>query len=240
LILAISSITFFFFLFLFFFFKNINKNKIKYNMPTYYDILQVPSDASTEEIKKSYRKLAMTWHPDKNPTPEAQEKFKEISNAFSVLNDDKKRRIYDAYGEEGLSGGGGAYAQAYASPEDIFRSVFGGGDGDFLGSLFSGAFGGGSRRRQQQQQQPRKTKDVMHYIDVTLNEAFCGAQRKLQLSRWVVCRGCTGSGLKPNASSSTCGSCGGSGIRVKRQNVGMFVQETRQPCGSCSGEGAVA
>jgi DnaJ-class molecular chaperone len=137
----------------------------------FYDLLGVKPGCSSEELKKSYRKLALKCHPDKNPDdPEAAEKFKSISMAYEVLADDKKREVYDKHGEQGLKEGGGG--GDFSSPMDIFDMFFG---------------GGGGRRRQ-----PNKGKDVIHQLSVSLEDMYNGSTRKLALQKNVICEKCEG------------------------------------------------
>jgi len=195
-----------------------------------YAVLGIARDASDAEIKKAYRRLAMKWHPDKNPgNKEAEEMFKKISHAYDVLSDEKKRRIYDQYGEEGLQGGG------ESSAESIFRnffSAFGGDDDD----PFGGFFGGGGRR----QSGPRRTRDVTYELPVPLSEMYNGKVRKLKITKNVVCTKCEGTGSKSKAAPEKCAGCKGSGVRVEvRQIQPGFISKTQGVCPLCRGEGAV-
>lgn len=143
----------------------------------FYDILGVKPGVSDVELKKAYRKLALKFHPDKNPGPEASEKFKEISMAYEVLSNEDKRRIYDAHGEQGIKEGGGGGGGGFSSPMDIFDMFFGG-----------GGFGGmGGRHRG-----PRRTKNLMHSMSVSLEEMHNGTTRKLALQKNVICSECDG------------------------------------------------
>jgi DnaJ family protein A protein 1 len=142
----------------------------------FYDILGVKPTANDTELKKAYRKLALKYHPDKNPGPEAEGKFKEISMAYEVLANEDKRRIYDAHGEQGIKEGGGGGGGMH-SPMDIFDMFFGGG---------GGGFGGGRHRG------PRRTKNLMHQLSVSLEEMYNGTTRKLALQKNVICGDCEG------------------------------------------------
>jgi len=187
----------------------------------FYERLGVTPDATTEQIKKAYKKMAVKYHPDKNPNnPSAVEKFKEVSEAYEVLSDEKKRQIYDQYGKEGLSSGGFSHANA----EDIFSSFFG-------GSPFSSFFGGGSRG-------PKKGDDIVHEIQCTLEDLYKGKTSKLAVTRNVICDKCSGSGAKPGASGGTCKTCNGRGIRiiVKQLGPGM-IQQMQTICNDCGGKG---
>ena len=142
----------------------------------FYDILGVKPGVSDVDLKKAYRKLALKFHPDKNPGPDAAEKFKEISMAYEVLSNEDKRRIYDAHGEQGIKEGGGG-GGGFHSPMDIFDMFFGG-----------GGFGGmGGRPRG-----PRRTKNLMHQLSVSLEEMYNGTTRKLALQKNVICADCEG------------------------------------------------
>jgi len=190
----------------------------------FYDLLGVPRDASENDIRKQYRKMAMQYHPDKNPNnPEALEKFKEISHAYEVLSDTDKREIYNQYGEEGLKeGGGGGF-----SAEDIFSQFFGG-----------GFFGGGARRGGRPQQ--RKGEDFTHPYKVTLEELYKGKTSKLAQHKNVLCGDCHGKGTKSANAVKKCESCRGQGIKVTlRQIAPGMVQQLQQTCPDCRGEGEV-
>ncbi|XP_013777769.1 dnaJ homolog subfamily A member 2-like [Limulus polyphemus] len=182
-----------------------------------YDLLGVSRNASDLEIKKAYRKLAKEFHPDKNP--EKGEKFKEISYAYEVLSDQKKREIYDRHGIKGLQEGGtdGGFAS-----EDIFSHLFGGG-------LFGG-MGRGSGRR-------KISEDTVHPLKVSLENLYNGKTAKLQLNRNVICKTCDGYGGKPGALQS-CQTCNGRGIKVTFRQLGPgMMQQTQTSCPDCGGEG---
>ncbi|XP_034144214.1 dnaJ homolog subfamily A member 4 isoform X1 [Esox lucius] len=179
----------------------------------FYDVLGVSPKASPDEIKKAYRKLALKYHPDKNPNE--GEKFKLISQAYEVLSDPKKRDLYDQGGEqaikEGGMGGGG-------SPMDIFNMFF----------------GGGGRMHQQRE---RRGKNVVHQLTVTLEELYNGTKRKLALQKNVICEKCEGYGGK-KGTLQTCGSCKGRGVEIKVQQIGPgMIQQIQTMCSECHGEG---
>ncbi|KAI9488486.1 hypothetical protein BDB00DRAFT_847862 [Zychaea mexicana] len=186
----------------------------------YYDVLGVSPDASESDLKKAYRKLALKYHPDKNP--EAGDKFKEISHAYEILSDSEKRQMYDQFGEEGLNGQGGMGGM---DAEDLFSQLFGGG-------LFGG---GGGRSRPSG---PRRGKDMMHHLKVSLEDLYAGKTSKLALQKSVICSRCEGRGGKEGA-MQTCRSCNGNGVRIIMRQMGPMVQQIQQPCTDCRGEGEV-
>jgi len=186
-----------------------------------YEILGVSRNASVNEIKKQYRKLAKTYHPDKNQDQSEAEKFKEISFAYEVLSDPKKKETYDRYGLKGLQEGG---SDGFSSAEDIFSQMFG-------GSLFGG-FGGGRRRRQ-------RGDDTIHPLKVSLEDLYNGKVSKLQLSRNVLCKTCNGVGGKPG-SRVKCVGCKGMGYKVHLRQLGPgMLQQMQRPCDDCGSQGEV-
>jgi molecular chaperone DnaJ len=190
----------------------------------YYQILGVGRDASAEEIKKAYRKMALQHHPDRNrDNPEAEERFKEASEAYSVLGNSEKRQIYDQYGAEGLRSGG---ASDFGFFSDSIFSDF----GDILGDMFGfgGAFSGRGQRRG-----PRKGSDLGLEVTLTLEESFLGVEKEIAVEREANCDACDGSGSEPGHAAETCRQCGGSGhVRVSQ---GFFSMATT--CSSCRGSG---
>lgn len=184
-----------------------------------YDLLGVSPSASESELKSAYRKLALKYHPDKNP--EAGDKFKEISHAYEVLSDSNKREVYDQYGEEGLNGEGPGM-----SPQDIFSQFFGGG-------FFGGGFPGGSRQRG-----PRRGADMDFSLGVTLEDLYKGKSTKIAVQRQVVCSKCNGKGGKADSVKS-CPGCQGTGVRVTIRQMGPMIQQMQSACGECGGEGEI-
>jgi DnaJ-class molecular chaperone len=184
---------------------------------TYYEILEIEKTASQEEIRKSYKKLAVKWHPDKNPTnkEEAEKRFKEISEAYEVLNDTEKRSIYDRHGLEGIKGlqnGGGGH-----SPDDIFRAFFGG----------MGFDGGGFH------QQEIKTEPKMVEIPVSLKELYNGCKKKITLKIKRLCLECNGEG---GSDFKMCYDCDGQGVKIINRMIGPgMIQRIQSPCNSCKG-----
>jgi len=198
----------------------------------YYDVLGVDKNSDKKQIKKAYRKLALKYHPDKNPSKEAEEKFKEISEAYAVLSDDEKRQMYDQYGHAGID-------QQFSS-EDIFRGadfgdIFRGTGFDF-NDIFSQFFGGAgfsSRRRQM------RGADLRYDMEISLEEAYNGVETEIRVPRTESCDVCNGTGAKPGTSPVTCPQCHGAGQmkQSRRTAFGMFTQVV--PCNKCSGNGKI-
>ena len=198
----------------------------------YYDVLNVSRNVSKEEIKKAYRKLALKYHPDRNKSPGAEEKFKEISEAYAVLSDDKKRMQYDQWGHEGIS--------SRYTWDDIFRGAdfdrifrdlgFGFGGSDNIFNMF---FRGGARRRHG----PRRGTDLRYDIEITLEEAAFGLDKEMEVPGFEVCGTCHGSGVKPGTGPKKCPKCNGTGeIRLTRRFGYMHFTEI-QTCDECHGKG---
>ena len=209
----------------------------------YYEILGVARDAKAEDIKKAYRKLAVKFHPDKNPGDHtAEEKFKELGEAYEALSDADKRAAYDRYGHAAFSGGmGGGGGGGFHDAADIFSQVFGGA----FGGGFEEFFGGGRRQRSGKQ----RGSDLRYDLEITLEEAAQGVEKELEIERYVPCDTCGSKGTKGSGGVKTCQTCGGRGV-VARQ-AGIFVQQSTcpecrgsgetvsDPCSSCRGEGRV-
>jgi molecular chaperone DnaJ len=202
-------------------------------MPTtrdYYEILSVERNADGEEIKRSYRRLAMKYHPDRNPgDTEAEKSFKEAAEAYEVLADPQKRKIYDTYGHDGLRGASGGPATHDFSRMNVsdifsmFSEIFGGG---------MGGMGGG-----RQQRGPVRGYDLETEISIELEEVLSGAERDVEFERLDVCAKCTGSGAKPGSSPVKCPTCGGQG-KVQQSGMGGMFRIV-VPCLSCAGRGKV-
>ncbi|MDD5473768.1 MAG: molecular chaperone DnaJ [Candidatus Methanoperedens sp.] len=204
----------------------------------YYEILGVEKKASADDIKTAYRKLAMQYHPDRNKAPDAEEKFKEISEAYAVLEDQTKRQQYDQYGHAGID-------MRY-SQEDIFRGAapdiedilrdFGGAGGGFGrgGGIFDIFFGGGGRR-----EGPRRGSDVLYELAINLEDTATGKTVELEVPRTETCDTCSGSGAKPGTSPKTCPACRGSGQVNRAQNTPFGRFMTTSTCGTCRGQGQI-
>ena len=203
-------------------------------MADYYSVLGVANSASDDDIKKAYRKLAMQWHPDRNNgSREAEEKFKEITEAYDVLRDPNKRAAYDRYGEAGLRGGAGGAGFHHVDLSEalgIFMRDFGAFSG--LGDLFGA---GGGRR----QGGSRAGSDVKLTVELTLQEVATGVQKTFSAKLLDPCERCEGSGAEQGTKAQRCSTCGGSGEvrRAQRSFFGQFVSVA--PCPTCAGEGTV-
>src|SRR5471030_1638523 len=169
----------------------------------YYEILTVSKTASGDEIKRAYRKLAVKFHPDKNPDdPHAEEKFKELGEAYDVLMDADKRAAYDRFGHAAFAQGGGVGRGGFHDPFDIFREVFGGG-----GGIFETFFGGGGTRGEDRQ----RGSDLRYDLEITLEEAAVGVEKEIEIRKLDTCDKCEGTGAEPGSRTITCPSCSGRG-----------------------------
>ncbi|GCC11115.1 chaperone protein DnaJ [archaeon] len=195
----------------------------------YYEILGVNRDTSSDEIKKKYRKLALKYHPDKNKSPEAEEKFKEISEAYAVLSDDEKRKLYDTYGHEGID--------SRFSREDIFSGVnFGDVFSEGFGDFFDFIFGGGDLGRKGRR--PRRGSDLRFDLEITLEKAFKGGKKLVSFSKLETCKVCGGTGAEKGLKKH-CKKCKGSGnISFTRQTLFGVVSQYAT-CPSCKGSGEI-
>jgi molecular chaperone DnaJ len=198
----------------------------------YYDVLSVARDASKDDIKNAYRRLALQYHPDRNKSPEAEEKFKEISEAYAVLSDEEKRAQYDQYGHAGID--------SRYSWDDIFRGVdfgeifrdIGFGFGGFE-SIFDRFFGTGGRRR------PSRGADLRYDTSISLEEAYSGVKREIEIPRTEVCPTCGGTGAKPGTKPKRCPRCNGAGQIQHVQEAGFARFVRIEPCNTCGGRGTV-
>lgn len=197
----------------------------------YYEVLGVAKNASDDEIKKAYKKMAIKYHPDRNPdNKEAEEKFKEAAEAYDVLRDPQKRARYDQFGHEAVNGAGG-FGGASMNMDDIF-SMFGdifGGHGGF------GGFGGGGRARKPQY----KGGDLRLKVKLSLQEVATGVTKKFKVKKKVTCNHCHGSGAEGTRATESCPTCHGSGYVVKTQQSIFGMMQTQGVCPTCNGEGTI-
>ncbi len=201
----------------------------------YYEVLGVSRKASQAEIKAAYKKMAIKYHPDRNPgNKEAEEKFKEAAEAYDVLHDEQKRARYDQFGHAGMNGaaGGGGFSGSGMSMDEIFRAfgdIFGGGFSSGFGGF--GGFGGGSRA-----QQVNRGSDLRIKVKVTLNDVASGVTKKFNVRKYVACSACHGSGSE-DGKTQTCSTCQGQGVVYRTVNFGLGQMRSTQPCSACNGEG---
>ncbi len=206
----------------------------------YYEILGVSKTASADEIKKSYRKVAMQFHPDRNPGDKAaEEKFKEAAEAYEILSDQDKRAQYDRYGHAGVSGnrGGGGHPGGM-NMDDIFSQfgdIFG---EDIFGSFFGGQGGGQQRTRGGQRARGTRGSNLRIKLKLTYEEIAKGVTKNIKVKKYVACQTCSGSGAKDKNSVQTCGTCGGSGQVRKITNTFLGQMQTVTTCPTCNGEGS--
>ena len=207
----------------------------------YYEVLGVAKTASADEIKSAYRKLAMKYHPDRNPGDKAaEEKFKEAAEAYDVLHDPEKRQRYDQFGHQAFQGGSGGYGPGGMNMDDIFSmfgDLFGGRGGGFSGGFggFEEMFGGGRSRRQADPNAPQRGDDMTFRLEIDFDEALFGSERTIELTLPAQCPECRGSGAAAGAHRVTCRTCGGRGVVL---GGGGFLR-IQQTCPTCGGEGSV-
>ena len=208
----------------------------------YYEVLGVNKNATEEELKKAYRKLAKKYHPDANPDnkKEAEAKFKEVNEAYENLSDPQKRQMYDRFGHNGPQGFGGNEGGFYSSQGfDGFSGMGDFGDlGDIFSSFFGGGFGGGSRTSRAKTG-PTKGASLRYDIEITYEEAFSGVEKEISFSRQETCDTCHGTGAKPGTSSTTCSMCGGTGQITQMQTTILGQMQTTRTCPNCHGEGKI-
>ncbi len=205
----------------------------------YYEVLGVNKSSSAEEIKKAYRKLALKYHPDRNPgDAEAEEKFKEAAEAYDVLSNPEKKQRYDQFGHAGMGGtAGGGFGGGFGgfSMDDIFSrfgDIFGGGFGGGFGDF--GGFGGSSRGRR-----VAKGSNIRIKIKLTLDEVVHGVEKKIKIDKQVKCHECNGKGAASEADIKTCETCHGTGMVTKVVQSFLGQMQTSSPCPTCGGEGKV-
>lgn len=203
----------------------------------YYEVLGVSKDASQAEIKKAYRQLSKKYHPDINKAPGAEEKFKEITEAYEVLSDEQKRSNYDQYGSadgpQGFGGAGAGGAGGFGGFGDAGGSFGGGGFEDIFSQFFGGGGGGGRRNPNA----PQPGRDLQYEMTLKFEEAIFGKKTKIKYNRQAQCHTCHGSGAKPGTSPETCHNCGGSGYVTTETNTPLGRMRSQQPCPVCHGTG---
>jgi molecular chaperone DnaJ len=214
----------------------------------YYEILEVTREETADGIKKSYRRLAVKYHPDKNPGDKAaEEKFKELGHAYEILSDPQKRAAYDQYGHEAFDprararggGFGGGAGGGFHDPFDIFREVFGGGAG---AGIFESMFGGGGDPTG-----PQRGDDLRYDLQLSLEEAALGCEKEISVTKLDACESCAGSGAEPGSKLRTCGTCGGRGQVLTSRGIFSIAQTCphckgagrilEKPCRKCAGNG---
>jgi len=215
------------------------------NKRDYYEVLGVNKSATDDELKKAYRKLAKKYHPDANPDnkKEAEAKFKEVNEAYEVLSDPQKRKMYDQFGTvdpQGFGGAGGPFGEGnyYSYTSSGFNGFSDFGD---LGDIFSSFFGGGARTgaRSQAQRGPRKGADLNLNMEITFEEAFLGVEKEISITRPETCNICNGSGAKPGTSVTKCPTCNGTGTVRQVQNTILGQMQTTRTCMACHGTGEI-
>ena len=209
----------------------------------YYEVLDIARNAAEEEIKRAYRKLAVKFHPDKNPDdPHAEEKFKELGEAYDVLMDPNKRAAYDRFGHAAFAQGGAGFGGGFHDPFDIFREVFG--QGGFGGGIFETFFGGDAQAEDRQH-----GSDLRYDMQIKLEEAAFGAEKEIEIEKLDTCDKCHGSGAEPGSRTVSCPACGGRGQVISSRGF-FHISQTcprcrgageiiEKPCHQCHGEGRV-
>ncbi|MBZ4651627.1 MAG: dnaJ3 [Proteiniphilum sp.] len=200
----------------------------------YYEILEVPKNATAEEIKKAYRKKAIQYHPDKNPgDKEAEEKFKESAEAYEVLSDQNKRARYDQFGHAGVGGAasGGGFGGGM-SMDDIFSQF-----GDIFGGHFGGFGGFGGFGSSQRGKRVNRGSDLRVKVKLSLKEILNGVEKKIKVKKYVPCSHCDGNGSENGTSQTTCSTCHGTGVVTRVTNTILGQMQTSSTCPTCNGEG---
>lgn len=212
------------------------------NKRDYYEVLGVNKNATDDELKKAYRKLAKKYHPDANPNnkKEAEAKFKEVNEAYENLSDPQKRKMYDQFGHDGPQGFGGQGPFGQGGYYSYSSSGFDGfGDFGDLGDIFSSFFGGGFGGRNSTRRGPRKGEDLNLKLDITFEEAFLGIKKDITISRQETCHTCNGTGAKPGTSVTKCNVCNGTGQVKQVQSTILGQVQTTRTCSNCHGTGEV-
>ena len=212
----------------------------------YYEVLGVNKNATDDELKKAYRKLAKKYHPDANPDNKAQaeKKFKEVNEAYETLSDSQKRRMYDQFGPDGPQGFGGGAGGPFGGQGGYYSYTSSGFDGfgDFgdLGDIFSSFFGGGfGERSSRKRNGPRKGTDLNVNLDITFEQSFSGIEKEIIVTRDEKCEHCHGTGAKPGSSPIKCPTCNGTGQIKQVQNTILGQMQTTRTCSACHGSGEI-
>jgi molecular chaperone DnaJ len=217
----------------------------------YYEILGVPKNATNDDIKRAFRKLAMQYHPDRNKAPDAEAKFKEINEAYEVLGDQKKRQTYDQFGHEGLNQNG--FGGGNANPFDIFNQFFGGGgnsggvkfsfggdDESPFGDMFGGMFGGGQRRTSKPKERPLYDLNIEATITINFLDSVLGIKKQIKYKVKKECPTCHGTGASTEANAiKTCPHCKGTGVVMTRTRTILGIMESQEVCPECRGTGKI-
>ena len=198
----------------------------------YYEVLGVDKNADEKTIKKAYRKLARQYHPDVCDEPDAEDKFKEVSEAYAVLSDDEKRQRYDQFGHAGMDGFTAEDFYQNVNFDDIFQ-------GFDIGNIFDMFFGGGSSRQRGGPAGPQRGSDIYTEVPITLEEAFNGCEKEIKITRSELCDTCHGSKSKPGSNPKTCSTCGGTGQIKEVSNTILGQMVNVRPCRECGGTGKI-
>ena len=207
----------------------------------FYEVLGVNKNATDDELKKAYRKLAKKYHPDANPDnkKEAEAKFKEVNEAYETLSNPEKRRMYDQFGPDGPQGFGGAGGSGfYSQGFDGFNMGDFGDLGDIFSSFFGGGFGGNGRTSRAKSG-PSKGASLRYDVEITFEEAFLGVEKEISFNREETCNTCHGSGAKPGTKVENCSMCNGTGQISQTQTTILGQMQTTRTCPNCHGEGKV-